>query len=104
MRLIEIKCPNCGGDLKVNPGKDKLVCGYCHTEFLVDEEIKKIETHHIYTDEARVKKAESEKEIELKKLEIEREEKKRNDRIFVGMIIGGVIIYFILMLWLNFME
>ena len=58
MKLVAIKCPNCKGELKVNPEKDKLVCCYCHTEFLVDEEIKKTEHHHIYTDEAAVKKVE----------------------------------------------
>lgn len=77
MKLIEIRCPNCNGELKVNPEKEKLVCGYCHTEFLVDDEVEKVETHHIITNEAEIKRVESEKEIEMKKLEME--EKKREE-------------------------
>ncbi len=95
MKLVEIRCPNCGGDIKANPEKEKLVCGYCHTEFLVDDEVKKIETHHTYTDEAEIKKAEVEKEIELKKLEIE-EEKAKSKRKFKIIIFGTIVVFIII--------
>ena len=40
MKLVDIHCPNCGEGLKVNPEIEKLVCGHCHTEFLVSDVIK----------------------------------------------------------------
>ena len=95
MKLVEIRWPNCGGDIKANPEKEKLVCGYCHTDFLVDDEVKKIETHHTYTDEAEIKKAEVEKEIELKKLEIE-EEKAKSKRKFKIIIFGTIVVFIII--------
>ena len=95
MKLVEIRCPNCGGDIKVNPEKEKLICGYCHTEFLVDDEVKKVETHHTYTDEAEIKRAEVEKEIELKKLEIE-EEKVKAKRKFKIIIFATIVVLIII--------
>lgn len=104
MKLVEIRCPNCGGELKVNPEKEKLVCGYCHTEFFVDDEIKRIETHHIYTDEAKVIRAESEKEIELKKLEIEEKQKEFDKKVTKIMGIITVIGIIIAILFMAFGE
>lgn len=31
------RCPNCGGDMVFSPEKQKLVCGYCDSEFNVEE-------------------------------------------------------------------
>ena len=62
-------CNNCGEILKVNTDKETIVCGYCHTEFKVEDDIKKIEinkninitknTNHKYIDEAKVLKEEN---------------------------------------------
>lgn len=92
MKLVQIRCPNCGGELKVNPEKEKLVCGYCHTEFLVDDEVKRVETHHTYTDEAKVKKIELEKEIELNKYKIEAEKIKNKRIILTIMIVISIVL------------
>lgn len=92
MKLVEIRCPNCGGDLKVNPEMYKIVCEYCHTEFLVDDEIKRVETHHTYTDEAKIKKVELDKEIELKKLEMEEKKRDNEKRIVFVMIAISIVL------------
>ena len=39
MALLEYKCPNCGGSLKFDPGKQELVCPYCSS--VVDMEAMK---------------------------------------------------------------
>ena len=108
MKLISIRCPNCGGEIKANTEKEKLTCGYCHTEFLLDDEVKRSETHHIYTDEAKIKKAEIDKEIELKKLEIESkkldmEKAKRKNYAIIAfiLIICSAILLLLIMLSLN---
>ncbi len=31
------RCPNCGGEMVFSPEKQKLVCGYCDSEFTVEE-------------------------------------------------------------------
>ena len=101
MKLISIRCPNCGGEIKANTEKEKLTCGYCHTEFLLDDEVKRSETHHIYTDEAKIKKAEIDKEIELKKLEIESKKldmEKTKRKTYVIIVFTLIIISVILLL------
>lgn len=86
MKLIELRCPNCNGELKVNPEKEKVICGYCHTEFKIDDEIKKIEIsntiHHVYTDNAKIK------EIEMK----EENEKNKAKQEHIGTIILVVMV------------
>lgn len=36
MKLIELKCENCGADLKINSETKEVKCEYCHTKFKVD--------------------------------------------------------------------
>ena len=36
MKLKELKCENCGADLKVNNETKEVKCEYCHTKFKVD--------------------------------------------------------------------
>ena len=36
MKLIELKCPACGAEMKVNPDLDRVICIYCGKEMLVD--------------------------------------------------------------------
>lgn len=41
MELKDAKCPNCGGQLKLNPDLEKGMCIYCGTEIIVSEAIQK---------------------------------------------------------------
>ena len=36
MKLIELKCPACGAEMKVNPELDRVICIDCGKEMLVD--------------------------------------------------------------------
>ena len=39
MKLIDLKCNQCGADLKVNEELTKCVCQYCGNEMLIDNEV-----------------------------------------------------------------
>lgn len=41
MELKDARCPNCGGQLKLNPDLEKGICIYCGTEIIVAEAIQK---------------------------------------------------------------
>ena len=34
---IDFKCPACGGHLEYDPARERLVCGYCGSEFSREE-------------------------------------------------------------------
>jgi len=42
LKLVELKCKNCGASLKVNPESDEINCKYCQTTFKLDDEVKRI--------------------------------------------------------------
>ena len=46
MKLIEMKCKNCGAKLKVNPEKKEAHCEFCGVDFKIDDEV-----HHIKYDD-----------------------------------------------------
>lgn len=39
MRLIDIKCPNCGADLRIDSENKECTCQYCGAKFLIDDEV-----------------------------------------------------------------
>ena len=50
MKLISIKCPNCGGNLKLENNKKVINCIYCKTQIFVEDEndnLKKLENERI---------------------------------------------------------
>lgn len=50
MKMIEIKCPSCGGKLKVEDSQTKLItCEFCGSQFLLDDEKdQNITNYNIY--------------------------------------------------------
>ena len=71
MKMISLKCPECGADIDIEEGHKQCFCKYCGTKILIDD------GNSTYTyrkvDEARIKEAEVDKAIRLKELEIEQE-------------------------------
>jgi hypothetical protein len=51
----------------VEKNAEKVKCEYCKTEFLIDDEIERIEIHSSFTDEAEVKEWEIKNEISKRK-------------------------------------
>lgn len=43
MKLIKLKCPNCGSSLEVDQDKKEFFCKYCRTTTLLDDEVIKVE-------------------------------------------------------------
>lgn len=41
MKLAEIKCKNCGAQLKIEKDNDKITCEFCNSTFLVEDLVKK---------------------------------------------------------------
>ena len=35
MPLVDAKCPNCGGSLKINDDKKAAICPYCKEAYIV---------------------------------------------------------------------
>lgn len=42
MKLVELKCKNCGATLKVDPESEEITCKYCQTTFKLDDEVKHV--------------------------------------------------------------
>ena len=42
MKLVEMKCKNCGAQLKVDVEKNHSYCQFCGTEFKIDDEVKHV--------------------------------------------------------------
>ena len=75
MKLVNMKCTNCGAELEVDPERKQVFCSYCGTKLLLDEESIHI-TNRI-VDEARLKEA----EIRLKEMEYAHEKELREETL-----------------------
>ena len=79
MKLMKMKCENCGASLKVNANLEKITCNYCGEEILIDDEATKIKR----VEEAKLKARKENHEQELKErndlFEQELKEKKMKD-------------------------
>ena len=73
MRLINLRCSNCGAELQIDADRQQAFCTYCGTKLLLDEE--NIQVTNRYIDEARLKEA----EVRLKELEYMHEREIREE-------------------------
>lgn len=82
MRLYQMKCPACGGTIEVDENRDSCFCSYCGTKVYIDDETQRIEItkninyHKTYTDEAKIRKIESEERMQERKFAVEQETRK----------------------------
>ena len=72
VKLISVKCPECGATLNIEEDREQAFCTYCGTKVLLHNE-----NEHIYRhiDEAGVKQAETDRIVRMKQMELA--EKKR---------------------------
>ena len=42
MRMVSLKCPECGAGLNIEEGRTRCFCGHCGTQILLDDESKRI--------------------------------------------------------------
>ena len=69
VKFTSIKCPECGANLPIEEGRERIFCSYCGTPVLVTNENEKIIRH---IDEAKIKRAETDRMIQLEQLELEK--------------------------------
>lgn len=48
MKLVELKCKNCGSLLNVEEGAKEVTCEYCHTKFALDDETQHVKYDNMY--------------------------------------------------------
>lgn len=77
MKLINMRCTNCGALLEIDAERKEVYCSYCGTKLLIDNE--EIHITNRIVDEARLKEA----EVRLKELEYAREREIREEKILL---------------------
>ncbi len=92
VRLIAVKCPECGATLNIEEDRKQAFCTYCGTKVLIHND-----NEYIYRniDEARVKQAETDRIVKEKQMEFaerrwQAEEAKRKGRIKLALGLGAV--------------
>lgn len=92
IKLISVKCPECGANLPIEEGREQLFCSYCGTKVIITNDNEHV---YRYVDDAQIKMAETKRIIQLKRIEAaERkrmaEEKTKKIKIIISIILGGV--------------
>lgn len=89
MQMITMKCPECGATMSLEQGRRECFCQYCGTKLFVDDG----STSYTYRkiDEARIKEADIDKEIELKRLENESIKMKFKIGSFLAVALIGIL-------------
>ena len=81
MKLVKMKCENCGATLDVNKNLEKITCNYCGAEILIDDEATKVKR----VEDAKLKARKDNHEQSLKErndiLEQEVKEKKVKEEL-----------------------
>ena len=90
MKVYEIRCPSCGGDLEVKEGMDKIFCQYCGNVIALDDGIERKEITHRSIDETEIVK--SNNALELEKLKAEESRKHQMLMIKIAAVAMGLLI------------
>lgn len=95
--ILNLKCPNCGGELQVQSDREFCFCQYCGTKILLSDENKKtinINKNVTYTtvNEADKLRAENERLKLENDIYKERETEKFNNKFSkIALIIGPIV-------------
>ena len=99
VKLIPVKCPECGATLNIEEGREQAFCTYCGTKVLLRNENEYIYRH---VDEASVKQAETDQMVRLKEMELAEKmqadaEKTKAMKIRIALIVMplGVVMFII---------
>lgn len=74
MKIIDIKCPHCDGELEFDLHKGRAICPYCGSSLYFDDESRTITHIEVIRDEARIKDAETNRIRVKHQINKEREE------------------------------
>lgn len=75
MKLITLKCPNCGADIEIENGIDTFYCKYCGYKIILDGQ-----SDAAINAKVRIKEVESNERVTRERFYIEREEKKEQNK------------------------
>jgi len=89
IKFTSVKCPECGAKTHIEEGRNQAFCSYCGTKILITNENEYIIRH---VDDAGVKKAETDRIIEMKKLEIIEKNRLAKEKIKKIKIIASIIL------------
>ena len=89
VKFTSVKCPECGANLPIEEGKEKMFCSYCGTQVIMTNENEHTFRH---VDEAEIKRVEMERLLQLKELELEEKENERSrqGKVIAFSISGGL--------------
>ncbi len=97
IKLISVKCPECGAALQFEEGRQTAFCSYCGTKILLHNE-----NEYIYRniDEAEIKQAENDRLYIMKELESEEKQEKHYRTLtfiwlFITIALFAIGLYFI---------
>lgn len=106
VKMISVKCPDCGANLSVEAGRPFLFCSYCGTKVMVSSDMPYSEVVFKTVDEASIRESENNRILKLKKLEMLEKQRaskeKRRERstalkialsVILGPIAAGLFIY-----------
>lgn len=85
MKIIDIKCPKCGGELHIGEGRKDCFCEYCGSHLYFDDENRTVT--RIIRDEAKLKELEIEEESRKKKEIKDQRASKHRKRFGVSFIV-----------------
>lgn len=90
MKMVSLKCPDCGANIELDSEREFGFCSYCGTKILINSEMNE--------NEANVKIANINANIELEKMKMEKERDKNLLKIIILMFSFAAVMFFILML------
>lgn len=92
MKLIELKCNNCGANLKVNSELNEVYCNYCGNKMLIDDEATTIERVENAKIKSRKSKHEQDMIEKIDKYEFEKKikDEKLRKKIKISIILGVI--------------
>ena len=91
IKMISVRCPDCGAALDVEEGRTQLFCSYCGAKVIIQND-----NEYIYrtVDDAGVKQAETQRMVMLKQLEME-EKAKQDKKEYIRIWLGATVILFL---------
>lgn len=95
MKLVTLKCPNCGADIEIENGIDTFYCKYCGYKIILDGQ-----SDAAINAKVRLKEVESNERIKKEKLDFKREKDKERNKFIKKFFIGwGICILFLVLLF-----
>lgn len=92
MKIQALKCPECAASLEIEEGLEYCFCKYCGCKIMIQDENKQTYRH---IDEADVKRAETERIIQIKEMELEEKERNRKKYYIIAWIAAIVVLLFL---------